>query len=157
MKPSRRTSFKSLVGVSGITLIFLLNCQADSKVVLTEGALEKVTTIPGNFNTLEAILPALFALADQAEYGASEQLFTSDKLKNQPDTRDLIFYYRGVRVENDVVLISFTESAKPYFSGSVGFDVSIMKSILGTARLYQPNAKKVEIEIEGEIWRNEGA
>ncbi len=140
------------------TLVTLLLCSAvptavvsaDSKVVLTKAFQPVETTIPGEFKTLEAILPALFALADQAANQAIEQNF----IGGRKDHKDLIYWYRGVKVSRNIVTVMFSEGAKPYFSGSPSFDTTIMHSIIGTVKLYEPSAKEVKIEIDGKIWRN---
>ncbi|NWK54257.1 hypothetical protein HW115_01435 [Verrucomicrobiaceae bacterium N1E253] len=123
---------------------------ADSKVVLTNAFRPVETTIPGEFKTLEAILPALFTLADQAADKGAEQNFIGGRKKY----KDLIYYYRGVRVSENIVTVMFSKGAKPYFSGGPSFDTIIMHSIIGTVKLYKPKAKEVKIEIEGKIWRN---
>jgi hypothetical protein len=126
---------------------------ADSKVILTRAFEAVETTIPGKFDTLEAILPALFTLAELAADKSTEQVYTGGKKEH----RDLIFYYRGVKSENDVVTIMFVTGAEPYFSGSPSFDATIMKSLIGTTMLYQPNAKSVNLEIDGKLWKNKDA
>ena len=71
--------------------------------------------------------------------------------------KDLIFYYRGVRVVDDVVIVSFSKEAMPYFSGPVSYDATVMRSLVGTVMLYQPNAKDVKLEIDGKPWKNSDA
>lgn len=132
-------------------LIFSVAAKGDSKVILTSASAPVQTTIPGKFDTLEAILPALFALADQAADKSSEQVY----IGGRKGCKDLIFYYRGVRTEGDTVIVSFAKGAEPYFSGSPSFDATIMKSLIGTVMLYQPNAKSVTLEIDGKAWKNE--
>lgn len=132
-------------------LAFASVAAGDSKVILTSAFVPVETTIPGKFDTLDAILPALFALADQAANKSVEQVYVGGK-KNY---KDLIFYYRGVRTAGDTVIVSFAKGAEPYFSGSPSFDATIMKSLTGTVMLYQPNAKRVTLEIDGKAWKNE--
>jgi hypothetical protein len=133
-----------------LVLAFVSPATGDSKVILTRAHVPVQTTIPGKFDTLEAILPALFALADQAADEDVEQVYVGGK----KDFKDLIFYYRGVRKEGDMVIVSFSKGSEPYFSGSASFDATIMKSLIGTVMLYQPNAKKVTLEIDGKVWEN---
>ncbi len=59
-----------------------------------------------------------------------------------------------MRIEGDVVIVMFAKGAKPYFSGTASFDATIMKSLVGTVMLYQPNAKRVTLEIDGKAWKN---
>ena len=141
---------KALTISLGLVLALASPATADSKVVLTQGFAAFETTIPGNFNSLEAILPALFALADQAA-GGGEQGYVGKR----NDCKDLIYYYRGVRIEAETVILSFAKGAIPYFSGPVGEDTIIMASLHGTVMLYQPNAKRIALEIDGKPWKNE--
>jgi hypothetical protein len=136
-----------------LTLFLALASYAagDSKVILSRAFLPVETTIPGKFDTLDAILPALFALADQAADKSVEQVYLGGK----KSYKDLIFYYRGVRTEGDTVIVSFAKGAEPYFSGSPSFNATIMNSLTGTVMLYQPNAKRVTLEIDGKAWKNE--
>ena len=129
------------------------HANGESKVILTRAGAPIETTIPGDFKNLEAILPALFTLADQATDKSAEQAFVGGR----KDYKDLIYYYRGVRVENNVVFVLFAKTAMPYFSGSAGYDAMIMKALVGTVMLYHPNAKDVKLEIDGKIWKNEDA
>ena len=144
---------KALTVSLGLVLALASPATADSKVVLTRGLAAFETTIPGNFNSLEAILPALFTLADQAGDKGVEQIYVGV----MKDCKDLIYYYRGVRIEGETVILSFTKGAMPYFSGPVGQHVPLMASLHGTVRLYQPNAKRVALEIDGKPYKNEDA
>jgi hypothetical protein len=133
-----------------LVFAFASHAMCDSKVILTRAFVPVETTIPGKFDTLEAILPALFSLADQAADKSVEQVYLGGK----KEYKDLIFYYRGVRTEAGTVIVSFSKEAYPYFSGSPSFDATIMKSLTGTVMLYQPKAKKVVLEIDGKEWVN---
>jgi|GEM_PF-3833568 len=135
---------------ASLFLALALHAAADSKVILTRAFVPIETTIPGKFDTLDAILPALFTLADQAADKSTEQVYVGGK-KNY---KDLIFYYRGVRTVGDTVIVSFAKGAEPYFSGAASFDATIMKSLTGTVMLYQPNTKGVTLEIDGKAWVN---
>ena len=141
---------KQTIILSGLFLGFASHAVADSKVILTRAFVPVETTIPGKFDTLDAILPALFSLADQAADKSVEQVYVGGK----KIYKDLIFYYRGVRTEGGSVIVSFAKGAEPYFSGSASFDATIMKSLTGTVMLYQPNAKRVTLEIDGNVWEN---
>ncbi|MCW1921641.1 hypothetical protein OKA05_03695 [Luteolibacter arcticus] len=135
-----------------ISLIFTgAQARGDSRVILTRAGARVETTIPGNFASLDAILPALFSLADQAADKGAEQAY----IGGRKDRKDLIYYYRGVRVEGDVVIVSFAKEAMPYFSGSPSYDTAIMTPLVGTVMLYQPDAKQVKLEIDGKFWKNE--
>lgn len=133
-----------------IAAMLFTRASAESRVVLSRAGAPLETTIPGKFRSLEAILPALFTLADQAADKSAEQAF----IGSLKDRKDLIYYYRGVRVEDQSVVVSFSKEALPYFSGTVGFDAIIMRALVGTVMLYQPNAKDVKLEIDGKIWEN---
>ena len=132
-------------------LAFASDAAGDSKVILSRAFLPIETTIPGDFTTLDAILPALFALADEAADESVEQVYLGGK----KSYKDLIFYYRGLRMEGDTVIVSFSRGAEPYFSGSPSFNATIMNSLTGTVMLYQTNAKRVALEIDGKAWKNE--
>jgi len=134
-----------------VTAILFAHAKGDSKVILTRAGAPIETTIPGEFRNLESILPALFALADQAADKSAEQAFVGGRRAQ----KDLIYYYRGVRVEGNVVIVSFAKEALPFFGGSPSYDATIMKALSGTVMLYQPNAKEVKIEIDGKISKNE--
>lgn len=136
---------KTLITLFSIAIFLGPHAKGDSRVILTRAAAAIETTIPGNFSSLEAILPALFTLADQAADRSAEQVFVGGR----KDHKDLIYYYRGVRVEGEVVIISFAKEAMPYFSGSASYDATVMKALSGTVMLYQPNAKKVQLEVDG--------
>jgi len=142
----------STVLLTAITCL-VAHANGESKVILTRAGAPLETAIPGDFKSLEAILPALFTLADQATDKSAEQAFVGGR----KDHKDLIYYYRGVRVENDIVFVSFAGGAMPYFSGSAGYDATIMKALLGTVMLYEPTAKDVKLEIDGKLWKNEDA
>ena len=144
---------KNFVTFSCIAAMLFTHTSAESRVVLSRAGAPLKTTIPGDFTSLEAILPALFTLADQATDKSAEQAFIG-VLK---DRKDLIYYYRGVRVEDQSVVVSFSEDALPYFSGTVSFDAMIMRALVGTVMLYQPNAKEVKLEVGGKIWKNSDA
>ena len=63
-----------LITVLSLVMALVTYAEADSKVVLSRAGAPLQTTIPGNFNTLESILPALFYLADQAADKSAEQV-----------------------------------------------------------------------------------
>jgi hypothetical protein len=141
-----------------ITLLFIalflgVQAKGDSRVILTRAGAAIETTIPGSYSSLETILPALFTLADQAADKSAEQAFVGGRKQH----KDLIYYYRGVRVEGDVVIVSFAKEAMPYFSGSASYDATVMKALTGTVMLYQPNAKRVQLEVDGKFWENTDA
>ena len=142
-----------LITVFTLIAALVLSAKAESKVVLSRAGAPLETTIPGDFNTLDAILPALFSLADQAADKSAEQVFVGGRKKH----RDLIFYYRGVRVVGNVVTLSFSKEAMPYFTGSVSYDATVMRAIVGTVMLYQPNAKDILLEVGGQPWKNTDA
>lgn len=144
---------RRFIKLLGIGLLFCAQAKGDSRVILTIAGAAIETTIPGNYRSLEAILPALFALADQAADKSAEQVFVGGR----KEYKDLIYYYRGVRMEGDVVIVSFAKEAMPYFSGTVSYDAMVMKALIGTVMLYQPNAKKVQLEVDGKFWENTDA
>ena len=117
-----------------VATVLLAYAKGESKVILTRAGAAIETTIPGEFRNLESILPALFALADQAADKSAEQAFVGGRKAE----KDLIYYYRGVRVEGNVVIVSFAKEAKPYFSGSPSYDATIMKALSGTSHGCQP-------------------
>lgn len=141
---------KAFIIILSAAMLLGAHAKGDSRVILTRAGAPIETTIPGNFNTLDAIVPALFTLADQAADKTAEQAFIGGLKKH----KDLIYYYRGVRVDGNVVIVSFTKDAMPYFSGTVSFDIMIMKALSGTVMLYQPNAKAVKLEIDGKFYEN---
>ena len=144
---------KTLITLFPIPFFVVSQAKGDSRVILTRAGAAIETTIPGNFGSLESILPALFTLADQAADKSAEQVFVGGR----KDHKDLIYYYRGVRVEGEVVIVSFTKEAMPYFSGSASYDATVMKALSGTVMLYEPNAKKVQLEVDGKFWENADA
>lgn len=143
-------TMKKLITMLFAAAVLIAHAKGESKVILTRAGAPIETTIPGEFRNLESIVPALFTLADQAADKSAEQAFVGGR-KVQ---KDLIFYYRGVRVEGNVVIVTFAKEAMPYFSGSPSYDATIMKALSGTVMLYQPNAKEVKLEIDGKIWNN---
>lgn len=58
-----------------IAAMLFTRASAESRVVLSRAGAPLETTIPGEFRSLEAILPALFTLADQAADKSAEQAF----------------------------------------------------------------------------------
>lgn len=146
---------KPLIIILAVAMLLGTHAKGDSRVILTRAGAPIETTIPGNFNTLDAIVPALLTLANQSADKTAEQAFVGSlSLKK---CKDLIYYYRGVRVDGNVVIVSFTKDAMPYFSGTVSLTVMIMKALSGTVMLYQPNAKEVKLEIDGKFYENTDA
>ena len=60
-------------------------------------------------------------------------------------------------MKGDVVIVSFAKESMPYFSGSASYDATVMKALTGTVMLYQPNAKRVQLEVDGKFWENTDA
>jgi hypothetical protein len=79
---------KTFIKLFSIVLLLSSHAKGDSRVILTRAGAAIETTIPGKFTSLEAILPALFTLADQAADKSAEQEFVGGR----KDHKDLIYY-----------------------------------------------------------------
>lgn len=135
---------------------------ADTKVVMCHAAKFKnggrdflvQTTIPGNFKTLEGITMALMIQGSQIKNKEISTDFSPKAIENSSHfkgTKPLINYFRGARIKDGIIILSFSEDAMRYLNHTVSIQEIIKGSIEATLKLHFPKTKALKYEIDGEI------
>jgi hypothetical protein len=133
---------------------------ADTKVLLPHGEkFAKVgrdfmvqSTIPGDFKTPEGITAALLVLADQVADKNLTAPFHPGTLKSSSHFQGalpLAAYFRGARLDENTITVSFSKDALRYLNNAVGIQEQVKGSIEGTLLLHFPKATSVVYEIDG--------
>jgi len=143
-------------------LAFLPTCWADTKVVLPDpdlfaDAQDKffaTTTIPGDFTTLETLVPALLNQADAAKNKKLTRPFVPKMLESTSQfqgAKPLSAYYKGVQQKGKQVILSFDSEAMRYLNSTSAIQSFVKGAIEETIQLNFPDVKEVLYEVDGKI------
>ena len=112
------------------------------------------TTIPGDFKTLEGITMGLMIQGGTVKDKGISTDFSAKAIESTSQfegTEPLVRYFRGARIEDGIIILSFSEQAMRYLNSAASIQEILKGSIEGTLKLHFPKTKGFKYEIEGEI------
>ena len=143
-------------------LMAAAHVKADTKVVMcdvakfVDGDVDFLveTTIPGDFKSLESITMALMIHGGEVENKQISTDFSPQAIKSSSHfkgAKPLVSYFRGARIEERMIILSFTEEAMRYLNNTASIQEIIKGSLEETLKLHFPKTKGLQYEIDGKI------
>jgi len=152
------------IWLSASLLAFLASSWADTKIVLPDPDLFAdaqdeyfvTTTIPGDFTTLETLVPALLDQATAAQNRKLTRPFSPKMLESTSQfegAKPLSAYYKGVKLKGKKVILSFDGEAMRYLNTTISIQSFVKGALEKTIQLNFPDVKEVLYEVDGKIIR----
>jgi hypothetical protein len=111
------------------------------------------TRMPGDFNSLEAVVLALMTLSPQAPNKNLTAPFFPETIASMSgeNKQPLYLSFRGLNKKGKTVTLRFTDDAMIYLGGTIALQEIIKGALEETIKLHAPDCKKVEYEVDGKV------
>jgi hypothetical protein len=111
------------------------------------------TTMPGDFQSLDAVVLALMTLSPQAaNKNLTAPFFPETVAGGSSETKEPLYrYFRGLRKKGKTVTLRFSGDAMNYLNSTISMQEFIKGALEETIKLHARDCKKVEYEVDGKV------
>ncbi len=142
--------FTAKAGLCDVTVML----PSDQRFIDNEKVIHVETSIPGDFQTLEGVLWALFTLSDQAKDSSLDNPFLPSSIKSTTGfegAKPLAEYFRGATLKRKKASLRFSGDAMRYLNSTVSIQEYVKGSIEMTIKKNFRSVKEIEYIVDGEV------
>ena len=127
---------------------------SEQRFIDNEKDIHVETTIPGDFDSLDSILWALFTLSDQAKDSSLSNPFLPSSIKSTSGfqgAEPLAAYFRGANLKRRKASVHFSGEAMRYLNNTVSIQSFVKGSIEGTIQKNFRSVKEIKYIVDGKV------
>ena len=111
------------------------------------------TTMPGEFQSLDAVVLALMTISPQAPNKDLTAPFFPETVASMSgeNKQPLYLSFRGLRKKGKTVTLRFTGDAMLYLNSTISLQDIIKGALEETIKLHAPDCKTIQYEVDGAV------